>query len=469
MKELRRNIRILGAIMLSGILVLAIYLNYTVMLNGNRWTNSASNTRLVTARKNVIAGDIFDRNGVTLATSDEDGARVYNSSSSIRRAVSQTVGDTLGMSGTGVETFHASTLLGLSNNILDRVTQALSGAERRGSDIYLTIDAELSEYIMERFPENKSGAVVLMNYKTGELYAMVSLPTYDPKRVAKRSDEDADAPYLNRVTQGMYPPGSTFKIVTLAAALESLTDVQQREFYCAGEMVVGDGTVTDNEGNGHGDLTLKSAFTRSCNLTFGSLALELKAARLKSKAETMGFNTNFLFRDLVVYESSFPAPESDYELAWAGVGQGKVLATPLHMALIASTIANRGVMNEPRLIAQVTTAQGGNRALLSHAGGRRVISEDVANRLESEMIRVVKSGTGKRAALDNGYVVAGKTGSAEASNDKSVGAHAWFVGYVANDNAPYAICVLVENGGSGGSVAAPLARKTLQKAINLGL
>ena len=85
------------------------------------------------------------------------------------------------------------------------------------------------------------------------------------------------------------------------------------------------------------------------------------------------------------------------------------------------------------------------------------------------MIRAVKSGTGRRAALDNGYVVAGKTGSAEASNDKSVGAHAWFVGYVANDNAPYAICVLVENGGSGGSVAAPLARKTLQKAINLGL
>ena len=114
---------------------------------------------------------------------------------------------------------------------------------------------------------------------------------------------------------------------------------------------------------------------------------------------------------------------------------------------------NRGVMNEPRLIAQVTTAQGGNRALLSHAGGRRVISEDVANRLESEMTRVVKSGTGKRAALDNGYTVAGKTGSAEASNDKSIESHAWFVGYITNDNAPYAVCVLVENGGSGGGVA----------------
>ena len=135
----------------------------------------------------------------------------------------------------------------------------------------------------------------------------------------------------------------------------------------------------------------------------------------------------------------------------------------------AATIANRGVMNEPRLVAQITTAQGGNRALLSHAGGRRVLGEDVAARLEKEMIRVVKSGTGKRAALDNGYTVAGKTGSAEASNDKSIESHAWFVGYITNDGAPYAICVLVENGGSGGGVAAPLARKTLQKAIHLGL
>lgn len=184
----------------------------------------------------------------------------------------------------------------------------------------------------------------------------------------------------------------------------------------------------------------------------------------------MGFNENFMFSDLIVYNSSYPIDDlSAEDLAWSAIGQGRVLATPLHMALIASTIANRGVMNEPRLIAQVTTAQGGNRALLSHAGGRRVISEDVANRLESEMIRVVKSGTGKRAALDNGYTVAGKTGSAEASNDKSIESHAWFVGYITNDNAPYAVCVLVENGGSGGGVAAPLARKTLQKAINLGL
>ena len=124
------------------------------------------------------------------------------------------------------------------------------------------------------------------------------------------------------MTQGQYPPGSTFKIVTAAAALESLSGIESREFYCSGSMPVGEGFVTDNEGNGHGDVTFESAFVRSCNLTFGSLALELGNSRLKSRAEAMGFNTNFLFRDLVLYESSFPDTQSDFELAWAGVGQG---------------------------------------------------------------------------------------------------------------------------------------------------
>ena len=126
-------------------------------------------------------------------------------------------------------------------------------------------------------------------------------------------------------------------------------------------------------------------------------------------------------------------------------------------------------MLEPRLLKTITTPQGTGRALPKQDEPVRVVSSAVAQRLEKEMIRVVKSGTGRRAALGNGYVVAGKTGSAEASNDKSIESHAWFVGYITNDNAPYAISVLVENGGSGGSVAAPLARKTLQKAINLGL
>ncbi len=467
MKELRRNIRIIGALMLAGILVLVVYLNYTVALNGNRWTNSTNNTRLTTARKYVIAGDIIDRNGEVLATTDSDGTRVYNSSSDIRIAVSQTVGDTLGMSGTGVETFFASELLGLSGNIFDRFTQWITGAEQRGSDVHLTIDANLCAYIADAFPDGKNGAVALINYKTGEIYAMVSLPGYDPKRVARQSDDDEDAPYLNRVTQGQYPPGSTFKIVTAAAALESLSGIESREFYCSGSMPVGEGFVTDNEGNGHGDVTFESAFVRSCNLTFGSLALELGNSRLKSRAEAMGFNTNFLFRDLVLYESSFPDTQSDFELAWAGVGQGRVLVTPLHMAMIAGAIANGGQMMEPRLVSSIVGDSGIPKARVGTGVYKRIVSSGVASKLQQYMEGVVESGTGTKAQVD-GYTIAGKTGTAEVSSSGAAKPHAWFVGYCADEQHPLAIAIVVENGGHGGDVAAPLAAKIFKKAINSG-
>ena len=444
------------------------YFCYSVYFYGGRWVANPYNPRISSQKQHVIMGTLTDRDGTVLAYTDEDGQRRYNNSADTRKAVCQVVGDSGGKVSTGADTFHAQFLLGFRSSIFERLADAFTGTTQRGDDVRLTISERLSRYISEQFPKGKRGAVVVLNYKTNEILAMVSMPQFDPTNMdAALANESAGA-LINRATQGLYPPGSTFKIVTLASALENLPDLNDFAFDCTGYYPVGNYSVTD--GSAHGVQSLSDAFAHSCNTTFAALSQDLGYEMLGQTAEEMGFNENFMFSDLIVYNSSYPIDDlSAEDLAWSAIGQGRVLATPLHMALIASTIANRGVMNEPRLIAQVTTAQGGNRALLSHAGGRRVISEDVANRLESEMIRVVKSGTGKRAALDNGYTVAGKTGSAEASNDKSIESHAWFVGYITNDNAPYAVCVLVENGGSGGGVAAPLARKTLQKAINLGL
>lgn len=467
MKELRRNIKIVGALLLCGILILGIYLNYTVSIYGNRWTNSSNNTRLTTARKYVKSGDILDRNGMTLATTTSDGTRKYAESASVRRAVSQTVGDTLGMSGTGIETFFASTLLGLSGNIFDRLNQWLTGKEQRGSDIRLTIDAELCKYIAEHFPDGKNGAVALINYRTGEIYAMVSLPGYDPQRIAHHSDDSRDAPYLNRVTQGLYPPGSTFKIITAAAALEYLADIEARDFFCAGEMDVGEGRVTDNEGNGHGDVTLESAFTRSCNLMFAKLALELGNGRLKSRAEAMGFNANFIFRDIVLYESSFPDTEGPFELAWAGVGQGRVLVTPMHMAMIAGAVANDGIMMEPKLVDSVVGDSGIPQALLGANAYRRALPAGIAHKLLGYMQETVSSGTGRKARVD-GCNIVGKTGTAEVSSRKSVKPHAWFVGCCTDEAHPLAIAIVVENGGHGGDVAAPLASRIFSRAMRMG-
>ena len=467
MKELRRNMRIITLFSVAGLLVLIAYLCYTVFMNGNRWVNSANNTRLYAARQNVTEGDIFDRNGVKLAYSAEDGSRQYNTDSAIRLAVSQTVGDTLGMSGTGVETFHAATLYDLSGNVFDRIAQQLSGSSARDSDIYLTIDADMCAYISSRFPKGKNGAVVVLNYQTAEAYALVSLPQYDPGQVSRRTaDGDINAPYLNRALQGLYPPGSTFKIVTLTAALESLPGVQGWEFNCPGIAQVGDGLITDNGGNGHGQLTLEGAFIRSCNLTFGSLALQL-GDTLRSKAEAMGFNTNFLFRDMVVYNSSFPAPQSDYELCWAGVGQGRVLVTPLHMAMMSGAVANGGRMLEPKLIRSVVGDSGIPQVRTGTASDRRIMSEGTAGILRSYMRGVVESGTGTRAAV-NGHSIAGKTGTAEVSSNNKAEPHAWFTGFCAEAEHPIALAIIVENAGHGGDVAAPLAADIFSWAFEPG-
>ncbi|MBP3428429.1 MAG: penicillin-binding protein 2 [Clostridia bacterium] len=444
------------------------YCCYSVYFYGGRWVANPHNPRISSQKSHVVMGTVTDRDGTVLAYTDESGARRYHGSRATRMAVSQVIGDSGGKVSTGVDTFHAQYLLGFKASIFERLADAFTGTPQRGDDLQLTISERLTRYITEEFPDGKRGAAVVLNYKTGEVLSMVSLPQFDPTDVESALGDDVAGALINRATQGLYPPGSTFKIVTMASALENLPDLNDFAFDCTGYYPVGHYSVTEN--SAHGVQTLSEAFVHSCNTTFAALSQDLGYTMLGETAQKMGFNENFMFGDMIVYNSSYPIDDlSPEDLAWSSIGQGRVLASPMHMALIASTIANGGVFNEPRLIGRITTAQGGQRPLPAAETGRRMISSSAAAQIEKDMIRVVKSGTGTRAALGNGYVVAGKTGTAEASNDKSVEAHAWFVGYITNDNAPYAICVLVENGGSGGSVAAPLARKALQKAINLGL
>ncbi|MBQ2991319.1 MAG: penicillin-binding protein 2 [Clostridia bacterium] len=459
----------LTMLMLALFGLMAAYFCYSVYFYGGRWMGNPHNPRISSQKQEVIMGTVTDRDGTVLAYTDEQtGRRKYHGSRDTRMAVSQVIGDSGGKASAGVDTFHAQYMLGFRSSVFERVADALTGTPQRGDDICLTISERLSRYISEQFPEGKRGAVVVLNYKTNEILSMVSMPQFDPMNLeAALSDEEAGA-LINRATQGLYPPGSTFKIVTLASALENLPDLQDFAFDCTGYYPVGNYSVTEKEG--HGFQSLSDAFASSCNTAFAALSQELGYGMLGQTAEKLGFNENFLFGDLIVYNSSYPIDYlSPEDLAWSSIGQGRVLTTPMHMALIASAIANGGVMHEPHLLREITTAQGARQKLPGSFEGVRVLEESAAERIEREMIRVVKSGTGSRAALGNGYIVAGKTGSAEVSNDKSVESHAWFVGYITNDNAPYAVCVLVENGGSGGGVAAPLARKTLQKAVNLGL
>lgn len=465
MKEIRRNMRLIGTLILCLFIGTGGWFGYTAFTQGSRWAMSGYNTRLNNAKKTVAMGAITDRDGYVLAYTDDSGERQYSSDMSIRLAVSQTVGDTMSMSGTGVQTFFASALVGMSGSIIDRTWSWLSGETTRGDDIQLTVDAQLSGVIARSFPSGYNGAAVVMNYKTGEILAMVSMPEYDP---AGLGTDVADTAYLNRCLQGLYTPGSVFKIVTLTAALDNLPGLLNRTFTCTGSQDFGGAAVTCLSGRkAHGEMDLKSAFAQSCNVTFAELSYELGKSNMQSAAENFGFNDNFSFSDIVLYNSSYPEDVASVnELAWSGVGQGRVLVTPLHMAMIASSVANGGVMMEPKLVRQITGAAGIPRLRTSGGTYRRVMSEATAQIVGEYMRETVENGTGKKARV-SGYTVCGKTGSAETSNDKSVSTNAWFVGYIQDASCPYAVAVVLEQAGSGGDLAATLAAKCLAEAVEL--
>ncbi len=465
MRELRRNMRLIGTLLLCLFIGVGAWFGYTTWTQGSRWAMSSSNSRLNSAKNSVVMGAITDRDGYTLAYTDAGGVRRYSNDFAIRLALSQTVGDTMSMSGTGVQTFFASTLVGMSGSIIDRTWQWLSGETTRGDDIQLTVDAKLSGVIAQNFPSEYNGAVVVINYKTGEILSMVSMPEYDP---ASLGTSVADTAYFNRCLQGQYTPGSTFKIVTLASALENLPGALSHAFSCSGMKEFGSGLVTCLSGTkAHGELTLKGAFVQSCNVAFATLSYELGQNALLRTAESFGFNDDFTFSDVVLYASSFPGDiGSVSELAWSGVGQGRVLVTPLHMAMIAGSVANGGVMMEPKLVKQITGSTGLPRLRASPGVYRRVMSASTASIIGEYMRAVVESGTGTRARIQ-GYAMCGKTGSAEISDDKTVETNAWFTGYLADEAHPYAVAVVLEKAGSGGNLAASLAAKALSEAVEL--
>lgn len=468
MKKLRHNIRILALMVTVLFVVLGAYFSYSVYFYGGRWFANANNPRLYDQKQQIVAGDITDRTGLVLATTTSSG-RAYPRYEDLRRAVSHVVGDSGGIVANGAETFMAGYLLGFNASVVDRVQQLFSPDPPQGDNVQLTIDAELSAYAASLLKRYEGGAIVVMNYATGEILCSTSYPDFDPRNVSATMNSGKDnGAFVNRVTQGLYPPGSTFKIVTMASALDNLADISTRRFNCTGTMLVTNSTITEASNQVHGLVNMKDAFARSCNTTFAALSLELGYSRLSRTASSFAFDDNFLFRDMVVYNSQYPTTnQTRDDLAWSGVGQGRVLVTPLHMAMITSAIANDGVIMEPRLMNAVTTASGATRSIVPARTYKRACTPSTARIIKEYMIECVKTGTGTRAQID-GYTVAGKTGSAEASDDKSINTHAWFVGFIDDASHPLAIAVVVERGGAGSTIAAPIAQRVLARALKNG-
>ena len=460
MKKLRKNMMRISLVLMALFFLLAGYGAYTISVNGNRWFSSTVNEFARQKRSDVIPGDILDRRSVVLASADGEGKRTYPVGEDVRRATVHAVGSSAFNMKSSTEYFFASSLYGFSLTLPERLGYVFSGQKYHGDNVQLTIDSALSAYVASIFPKDKRGAVLVMNYKTGEVLTEQSFPNFDPLDTAAAPAGSS----INRCTQSLKAPGSTFKMVTAASVLENMQDYQTRIFQCTGQLQLGNRTVIDagtdlaaGKITQHGSMALEKAFQVSCNNIFASISLELGDTKLRATAEKFGFNDNFLFRDIVVENSSYPLTNrTDAEIAWTGAGQSALAVSPLHICMIASSIANGGVMMEPRTLIAVTSQSGAKRASFSQRVYRRPLTAAQAEILKGYMRGVVTGGTGTAAAI-SGVKVCGKTGSAEIDTQENT--NAWFVGFLDESESPYVLVVVVEDAGGGGSVAAPLARQ----------
>lgn len=384
----------------------------------------------------------------------------------------------------------APELLGsnLNDDILNR--------PRRGADVITTIDPELQRIAFDQLrlavgeaSEQGAGGLAAMDPRTGEVLALVSLPPYDANRLSSHDPEaireemerlrpnDLDSPLISNATDQIFAPGSTFKIIDVAAALEAGLTARTL-FDNPQELELPQTTETlENFGGRHcaggaEQITLEQAFIESCNVTFGELGLRLGEERLSAQSRAFGFATGVPF-DIRFAEGRFPDPEFFVDrrpaVAFSAIGQQDVAANPLQMAMVASAVANGGDLLVPRLVREIRDPTGTTIREIGPESIGPAMSPENAAELTRMMTLVVEQGTGSAAQIP-GVAVAGKTGTAQTSTGDP---HAWFVGFAPADNPTIAVAVVVLNGGdlgseaTGGQIAAPVARAVMQAALGL--
>lgn len=406
------------------------------------WAGYSANKHLyINGQPKNVA--ISDRNGATLYKST-NGKIEYNSDQTIRTAVMHAVGDPKGNVSTGALTAFKKQLTGW--NLIDGVYSTGSGRELK-----LTIDANLCAAAYEALAGRK-GTVGVYNYKTGEILCMVSSPSFDPQNppTVDSGSEKYNGVYINRLLSGSYTPGSVFKLVTAAAAIDNLTGVTSRTFDCTSELNLNGGKVTCP--TAHGKEDLQRALAVSCNTTFGELAVEVGPSVLQSYAQKAGFNSNLYVDGIKAAQGKVDVTKADkLNLAWAGVGQYTDTANPLTYMAYVGAIANGGVRVTPRLLEN------------SQSPGNRILSSETAKTISAMMRNDVKVNYGEENY--QGLQLCAKSGTAQLSEGEKP--HAWFTGFMDRQDCPLAFVVVVENGGAGSSVAGPIAGKVLQKAVQI--
>ena len=435
---------ILAIVLLAGTVLLCV--RYFAKADG--WVTFSGSPHVYTG-VNLDGGVVTDRDG-TLLLDSTDG-RTYSADAVTRTATMHLLGDRYGYIQAPLLGSFADYMIGF-----DKIN-GLYGAEGTEANAALTLSAAAQTAAYQALG-NYHGTVGVYNYKTGEILCAVTSPSYDPDNMP---DVDADTSgaydgvYVNRFFQAAYTPGSIFKIVTLAAAIETVPDWENLTFTCEGKTIIG-GQEIICEGV-HGTITLKQALAHSCNVAFGELAGKVGTKALMEYAEKLGLSESFECDGIPVKAGTVDLKDADAgDLAWAGIGQYTDQVNALTFMRAMGRIAGGGTGAEPYLMAKITRGEKTVYEAKTEMSSRALKAETAAKMTEYLRNNVATIyGDGQFSGLN----VCAKSGTAEHEGET---ADAMFAGFCVDENCPLAFVVFVENGGSGSAVAAPIAAKVLQ-------
>ena len=433
-----------------------------VFMDRQEISSSAYNPRINYVDNSVKRGNIRDSNGDILAESIENADGSYTRNYNRSRMAAHITGYS-SKGKTGVEAAENFELQKVHNEVLQRINNIIKKEPVQGNDVVLTVDMDIQS-IAGNILGNKKGAIVVMEPSTGRILALQAYPDFDPNTVAQNWEflkDDEDSSLVNRATQGLYPPGSTFKVITALAALQYYNDWKDFTYECTGEAVFENKVIHCYNNRVHGTVDMKKAIATSCNCYFAELGKRVGAENIRKKAEDFYFNENYPF--VLAHSTSQVALQKkseENEIVETAIGQGKTLATPLHMAMIASAIANDGIMMKPYIVDHIQYYNGDISKTTVPEKIKQIISVEEADIITDMMISCVAEGTGTAAQI-YGVDVAGKTGTAENATGSD---HSWFIGFAPANDPKIAVAVMIENANHGGS-ATPIAGKVLQAAL----
>ena len=449
-----------------------VYFNVVLIDDINRNPN---NSKGDAQEAYVIRGTIYSSDGEVLAGTnvDEEGneTRVYPWSNVFAHIVGYTVNGK-----SGLEAIYNNDLMTSNSSIQDQVGSEKNNEKLRGDSLVLTLDSRLQEAAYNALGAYK-GAVVVMEPSTGKVLAMVSKPDFDPNDMANQWEilnaDDSQSPLLNRATQGLYPPGSTFKILTTLEYLREFPNEYMNYTYdCQGSMSQGDVTIKCYDYEVHGFEDLQGSFQHSCNTSFANIGLQLDNDKFAQMCESVMFNGKL--PTVLPYSSSqftLNGNSSVGETMQTAIGQGDTLVSPFHMAMIVSAVANDGVLMTPYFVDHIENSDGIKVSDTKAIQYKKLMESDEARILNEYMQSVVNGGTASSLS-GMGYSVAGKTGSAEYEVNGNTGSednfstHSWFVGFSNVEDPDIVVSVIAEDGGTGSSAAVPIAREVFNSYYN---